>query len=356
VRNSSYLFSDDQALRAFCRSVEKIMQDGDPLQAEALIREKIARLPSKLGIFKQKCDSHTAASVMLPHWHALGDLMHNCTESGQQITAVTVDISWPGHYENHTESMNRYYEPVLEVQVYREADFFHPDTTRDAFSDMIRTRKARWIGSGYTNVREFQLEGLGVLYGELRRLETLPDKRALLPEEHDALWLGNALVAILIHQGVGIEIADKGLPFPVCVFVGSNESLPFYKALVVNLDEYHAVAGQWPFPLPSPQTRKPWQDGRTGAQWNADQQERAWEEKLLREALAKEKYKRRMAEKEEERRNPPKPPSLDDMFANAFDAAGMPDLNRTQGNEIFKLGFRALKAALSAMDDGSRRR
>jgi len=175
-------------------------------------------------------------AVELRDWEDLGSRIELVEAERQPITAIGIDLSWPGH-QSLTPDTDGKLEPVLETNYY--ADF---DEVR--FSSATRTE----ILAGYSdsragsvwqgNFEEVEIwvlaQGLGSLYGAIQPAARKGDSD---DAEGDLFVLASCAAAIIMHLAVRHAIRTRGLPRPMAVLVGSNEDFPFFDAPVMSVDE-----------------------------------------------------------------------------------------------------------------------
>lgn len=239
----STLFESDLAFREFEREIQAKLSDGDADAAAASALTQIKRLQFECAEFVDICGNVDFKKIRLDGWSGFIDEVGNLNSPSEPITALQIDISWPGHYDLVPDA-NGLLEPTLETSYYVDGAFPFNKTSREDYTQISGTYP--WAGMFEHLSQCLTTFGLSKLYGNVQQLQQLVQSRQASPAESDAARLGEAYVAVLLHQIVRHNVWKHGLPQPMAVFVGSNESAPYFHAAVVTLPEFiTAGAPNW---------------------------------------------------------------------------------------------------------------
>jgi hypothetical protein len=234
---ASTLFADENDVRDFDLQIQKLLRDGRADEAAAIIEAALGELGDAGHPVVALCRSCPVEGIAIAGWEALAPRIAGLEAAGAPVTALGIDVSWPGHSGTEPDGEG-YLEPILETNFYTDGAFAFSPKNRAALLEGYGPHGAEWQGRMAEIDTLLSLRGLGEVYGAVFPLVehvcATPEPEAL---EADAMRLGAAFVAVRVHQAVSRAIVRDGLPRAMAVIVGSNESYPFYDAPVVSADE-----------------------------------------------------------------------------------------------------------------------
>ncbi len=233
---ASALFENEQQVREILFTMEALLREGDADEAALRLELAIEALEELGHPIAGLCHETPLNRVDVKGWEALHQRVQELNQNGAPITAVGIDISVHGDAVVRADGA---IEPFLETNFYSDAAFDFTNGTRVDLIEGYSGSASAWQGCFVEIDSIVSIAGLGRLNAELRRLEaecrTGEHTDAL---DHDALWVGSAFLAVRVHQAMRECIIEWGLPFPMTVLVGSNESYPFFDAPVITRDEF----------------------------------------------------------------------------------------------------------------------
>lgn len=232
---ASTLFADDGDRRDFERRVESLLREGHADDAARIVEAALGELARTEHWIAPMCLGCTVEDIELVGWDRLAERIARIGEANGPITALGIDLRWPGRIDPDAEPL---LEPALETNYYSDASFGFSSSSRDALLAGYRPSGCEWAG-GFEDIDSvIELRGLGQIYGAVAPLlERLRGQPGDDPTESDAMRLGALFVAVRVHQAVLRAVATRGLPQPLTVLVGSNESYPYLDAPVVSFAE-----------------------------------------------------------------------------------------------------------------------
>ena len=234
---ASTLFADDADVRDFEQQIEALMRAGQADEAAVIVAAALGELACEGQPLAALCLATRDEDITLAGWERLVERIAELDAAGRAISAIGIDLSWPGHVGLEPDAAGRL-EPYLETNYYSDTAFAFSTSTRQALLEGYGEGSGDWTG-GFEDIDNLiELRGLGQVYGAVAPLvERLRDTSSDDPLEADAMRLGAVFVAVQVHQAVRRVIATHGLPRALAVIVGSNESYPFFDAPVMSADE-----------------------------------------------------------------------------------------------------------------------
>ncbi|MFM7349467.1 MAG: hypothetical protein ACKO01_08250, partial [Erythrobacter sp.] len=170
--------------------------------------------------------------------------------SGNPITALGIDFSAACHVGLEPDEDGAA-APHLETNYYDDlSNLVFSTASREDILAGYSDYGSEWAGCFAEIDNALKVEGLSALYGAVLGAAQDRDRDDLAG---DAYVLAASASAILLHLAVKRHIAERGLPQPMAVLVGSNEDYPFFDAPVVSLGEARALMP----PAPEPAWRPP---------------------------------------------------------------------------------------------------
>lgn len=246
---ASTLFADDNDVRDFDLQIQNLLRLDRADEAAAILETALGELDRTGHRLAESCLACPVAGIEITGWDALAARIAGLDRFGAPITALGIDISWPGHVglEPDTDGC---LAPHLETNYYSDSAFPFTTAGRDALLAGYGPYGAEWQGGMAEIDTLLGTSGLEHLYGAIFPLvESVAADPDPEPLDADAMRLGAAFVAVRLHQAVARAIRLHGLPRPLAVIVGSNESYPFYDAPVVDIGESRTFVRAAPEPV-----------------------------------------------------------------------------------------------------------
>ena len=209
---ASMLFADEDDVRDFDRQVEALMRAGRVGEAAAIVEAALGELAREGQAVAELCLASRFEDIDLAGWDRLAERLAGLDEGGKPITALGIDIGWPGQAGHEPDAAERL-EPRLETNYYSDAAFPFSTSAREALLGGYGESGALWTG-GFEDIDTLvELRGLGQVHGAVAPLvERMRDLPGDDPLEADAMRLGAMFVAVRVHQAVRRTIAKKAFP------------------------------------------------------------------------------------------------------------------------------------------------
>lgn len=239
---ASTLFADDSDVRDFDTQIQDLLRNGRADEAAEILETTLRALGETSHPVAAMCLACPVAAIELVGWHALAGRIAELDQPDAPVTALGIDLSWPGHIGLQPDE-NGCLEPCLETNYYTESAYPFASSDRAGLLQGYGPYGSEWQGGMADIDTSLTVRGLGELYGAVHSL--VEDGRVnpeLDPLDADAMRLGGAFVAVRMHQAVARAVRLNGLPRPMAVIVGSNESYPFYDAPVFSTAESRQFA------------------------------------------------------------------------------------------------------------------
>lgn len=234
---ASTLFADEADVRDFDLQIQNLLRIGRADEAAAILETTLAAFGATSHPIAALCLACPVESIGIVGWDALAARIAGLDAPDAPVTALGIDISWPGHIGLEPDATGCL-EPYLETNYYNDGAYPFASARRPALLEGYGPYGAEWQGGMAEIDNLLSVTGLEHLYGMVHPLvERLDKAGADEPADGDAARLGAAFIAVRLHQTVARAIADHGLPRPLAVIFGSNESYPFYDAPVVSAAE-----------------------------------------------------------------------------------------------------------------------
>ena len=234
---ASILFADENDVRDFDLQIQNLLRLGRADEAAAILETALGELDRTGHRIAELCLACPVEAIGITGWDALAARIAGLDRPGAPITALGIDISWPGHVGLEPDA-GGCLAPHLETNYYSDSAFPFTAAGRDALLAGYGPYGAEWQGGMAEIDNLIGTSGLEHLYGAVfplvENVAANPDPE---PLDADAMRLGAAFVAVRLHQAIARTIRLHGLPGPLAVIVGSNESYPFYDAPVATAAE-----------------------------------------------------------------------------------------------------------------------
>lgn len=233
---ASNLFRDETEVRQFLSDVEMDLRAGRASDAAE-------RLDFALGVVAEfghpiaaLCRAYPATRIQLHGWDSLAARLDSLDNPDMPITAIGIDLSAHGE---RTPDNDDAQAPYLQTNFYSDNAFAFSAADRSALCAAYDISASEWQGKFEDIDGTIQISGIGKLCFAIDALEQQHRTGGSDdPVGSDAMIIATAYRAVIVHQAVAATIAAKGLPRPLTVIVGSNESYPFFDAPVTSYGDY----------------------------------------------------------------------------------------------------------------------
>lgn len=221
---------DGQSERAFRDGVEALLRQGEAEKALARLMPLLAPYCSDFGPFPARCLALTRRDVVVNGWdEAIARIAELERGGAARITAIGVDISWPGHRDSRPDAEGAL-DPDIETNFYTDSAWPFSTSDRAGLLAGYSGDASAWQGDFEDIDSAITVAGLGGLYGAIWRLKA---KDARWIDEDRAAALAAMVVQTLLHLAVRDSAPLDALPRPMAILVGSNEDYPYFDAPVV---------------------------------------------------------------------------------------------------------------------------
>jgi hypothetical protein len=233
---ASTLFENEQQTDQILHLIEELLRDGEADLAADRLEFGLEALEDLGHPIVGFCHAVTVDHIELLGWESLQERLATLDSKGTPITAIGIDLSC--HGDPAPDALG-HFEPYLESNFYSDQAFPFSTANRAELLIGYGTSHNAWQGSFEDIDQSITTRGLDELHAAVSDLEhacrTGRNNNGL---DHDAMLIGSAFLAVRLHQAVKARILADGLPRPLTVLVGSNESFPFFDAPVITRDEY----------------------------------------------------------------------------------------------------------------------
>ena len=246
----SDIFDGPADARAFCDEVEAMLRAGDAEAALGRVRGMLTTLAQGGSALAARCLAAGPERVTVAGWAGLAGRVAALDRPGKPITAIGIDLSDPGaHSDTRPDAAGRM-DPYIETNFYSDDAFPFSRSDRNALLDGYVGSGSKWQGSFVDIDNMITVQGLGDVYGPVYALEQAHARSSNGGPDFDMAVVGSSHIAVLVHLAVRNAVRRHGLPRPLAVLVGSNESYPYLDAPVITTEEYRAtVAPVSPTPV-----------------------------------------------------------------------------------------------------------
>lgn len=236
---ASNIFGNEDELFAFLGDVEALLRRGQPDVAAGLIESQLGDLADEGSELAKLCIKVPVSAVRITGWEQLGYNLDKLDRPNKPITAVSIDISAPFEMPQLEDKHGNFFEPELDTVYYSDSLYKFTRSDREAMLEAYTAKGGPWAGH-FENVDSvIGVRGLGGIYGEV----LLAQKRCRADDHEDAMEqdvtaLASAFIAVRLHQAIKAAAEGRGMPRPMTLMVGNNESFPYYDAPVITRLEY----------------------------------------------------------------------------------------------------------------------
>jgi hypothetical protein len=219
----------------FRRSVQNRLREGRIAPAIARLRTLLAPYAGPDGPLPERFLTVTAAELIFSGWESLGDGIARHDRPGRPVTALGIAFGWAGEEVPQPDAEGRL-QPHLETAYFNDDSFPFSQSSRDDLLEGYSSEGCTWGGDNLAVDTALVLHGIDDLYGALAALE---DHLLASDEPDEALLVAGSIAACLLSallvEAVKVQIANHGLPRPVCVTAGSNGVYPYFDAPIAGM-------------------------------------------------------------------------------------------------------------------------
>jgi hypothetical protein len=228
---TSNLFRDETELRQFLADVERDLRAGRAEDAAERVDFALGVLDEFGHPIAAMCRAYPASAIRVHGWDKLTERLQSLDQPDKPITAISIDLS--AHGEVHADSDDAV-APYLETNFYNDGAFAFSTVDRDTLCAGYGDASADWQGNFEDIDGTIEISGIGRLNVAIDALKNGTDD----PLISDAMVFAVTYRAVAVHLAVQMMIANHGLPRPLTIIVGSNDSYPFFDAPVITANEY----------------------------------------------------------------------------------------------------------------------
>lgn len=226
---------------AFRRELEAQLRGGDADAALASVRSALATLAQTGSALALRCLEVGPEHVNMAGWAKLAGRVAALDRPDTPITAIGIDLSDPGAHSDQRPDPAGHLEPYIETNFFSDAAYPFSCSDRDALLAGYVGSGSKWQGCFADIDNPISIAGLADVYGPIYALEQVHARVRSDGPDFETAVVGSSFIAILVHLAVRDAVRRQGLPRPMAVLVGSNESYPYFDAPVTTTDEYRAT-------------------------------------------------------------------------------------------------------------------
>ena len=221
----------------FRRSVQNRLREGRVAPAIARLRALLAPFTGPDGLLPERFLKVQPSDLVFVGWDSLGAAISRHDRPGRPVTAVTIAFGWAGEEIPVPDAEGRLH-PYLETAYYNDDAFPFSQSSREDLLDGYSSDGCTWGGDCQATDTALAVHGIDDLYGSLAALEANllatdePDETGLL-----AGSIGACLLSALLIEAVKGQVAQHGLPRPLCVTAGSSGVYPYFDAPVAGMPD-----------------------------------------------------------------------------------------------------------------------
>ena len=237
----------------FRHAIEVLLREGQAEQAETWLRSRIALVSGPGLPLPERFPQITSADLLITGWEDIAGRLAHLDALGAPITAIGIDLSDPGHI-GLSPDPSGLMPPHVETHYYSDDAWPFSRSDRASLLGGYVGAASRWADRFVEVDDTIGIAGIDDLYGAVFALEQRcrPGGDAS-EEERRAYMLGASFIAVLAHIAVRDTAMREGLPRPMAVLVGSNESYPFVAAPAVAApDAFVCEPALQPAPIAGP--------------------------------------------------------------------------------------------------------
>ncbi len=225
---------DGCAESEFRRSIEAMLRAGDASAAVDRLRPLVRRLSGDGNVLPARFGEIGAEDIEIAGWDSLAERLTRFDRPDHPVTALSIDISFTEDTARRP-GQDGLLKPCIETNYYSDDAYPFSQCDHESLLDGYSAYGTEWQGSSDHVDTTISIKGIDDLYGALVSIDDdgasgLPPT----PEEEEAWVVGSCYLAVLMHLAICNTIEQKGLPRPLAIFVGSDESYPFFDAPVIS--------------------------------------------------------------------------------------------------------------------------
>lgn len=217
----------------FLRSIEGLLRKGDADEAARQLKSQLSAFAGEGKILPARMLEIAPQDIVIAGWDDLAGKLAQYDRPEHPISAIGIDLANPDERGLRPVEQGHLAPPV-ETSFYSDDAYPFSACDLESLLDGYSAYGTEWQGSADQEDTTISVEGLDDLYGAVIQLQA-EDSSGLpaTPEELEAFAIGSCYIAVLVHLAVRETITAKGLPRPLAIFVGNNESFPFFDAPVI---------------------------------------------------------------------------------------------------------------------------
>lgn len=223
--------------RAFRHEVEASLRAGEADAALERVRGALATLARGGSALAARCLAVGPEHVTVAGWAALAGRVAALDRPGKPITAIGIDLSNPGAHSDIRPDAAGHMEAYIETNFFSDDAYSFSRSDREALLATYEGAGSEWQGCFVDIDNTISIHGLADVYGPVYTLEQAHRRDRNGGPDFEMAVVGSSYVAILAHVAVRDAVRRQGLPRPMAVLVGSNESYPYFDAPVCSCEE-----------------------------------------------------------------------------------------------------------------------
>jgi len=219
----------------FRQSIETMLREGQADDAARRIRPLLAPFAGEGQPLPARIMRAAARDLTIVGWNALAARIEELDRPGLQISAIGIDIV-DSRQSRVPLDPQGFCAPNIETTFYNDSAFAFSQSSRADLAEAYGDGKAAWQGAFEDIDDIIAVEDIDDLHGTVFALQRKCDPvageegEAATQDERQAWLLGSCYIAVLIHQAVRDMALRGGLPRPLAIIVGANDSFPGFDA------------------------------------------------------------------------------------------------------------------------------
>ena len=236
---ASNLFRDEAELRQFCDDVQQDLRDGSVTAAAERVAFALGVLEEYGHPIVSLCRAYPADRIHVHGWEDIAGRLNALDRPNQPVTAISIDLSSHGEFSEDNDDA---IAPYLETSFFSDGAFPFSTSDRAALCAGYNGSSSEWQGNFEDIDGTIAISGIGQLSFAIDELE----RQHRIHNSGDAVGSDAAVVAlayraVAVHQAINAMVDNYGLPRPLTIIVGSNESYPFFNAPIILFTECLAL-------------------------------------------------------------------------------------------------------------------
>lgn len=215
---------DGMAEAGFRQAIESLLREGRTDEAARRLKDELVFLCGDGLPLPARFRFISVADLQVTGWKSIVERIGELDSPGDPITAIGIDIC------GMQADFGGQPRLAFETTYYTDQSWGFSHADRSGLVAGYDGKTNAWQGSFEDLDDAFGLDGLDDLYAVVNALEQLGWSGQATIEERRAFVVAACYLAVLVHQAVRNAVFDDGLPRPMAVLVGSNESYPWFEA------------------------------------------------------------------------------------------------------------------------------